>query len=305
MSISPPEPDSATACPPPLMWQDVRREYLAESTERIVETPAGSVSVRYIGSGRPLYFLPGFTAPAELFCLLIWLLRDEYRCVTLEPSWSDGPRASNQKRSATRPNFQYEVEQLLTVADELHDDRPAIFGTDYGAAWGMATALSRPDRVSHLLLLNAFAHRRISVLERQLAWWGSRSRRTLVTLPFRDLIQTQNHRRWFPPFDTTRWPYFLETSGQMPVMELARRARSVMNYDLRAELPRLSTPTLLIRTEGDGGVATRCLDELEQGLPHVQTEWLHNTGHLAYLTHPHRLAKLVWSFVTETVGKSS
>jgi hypothetical protein len=69
------------ACPPPLLWQDVRREYLAQSTERVI----GSVSVRILGAGPPLYFLPGFSAPAELYCLMIWLLRDDFRCVTIEP----------------------------------------------------------------------------------------------------------------------------------------------------------------------------------------------------------------------------
>ena len=82
----------------------------------------------------------------------------------------------------------------------------------------------------------------------------------------------------------------------MPVAELARRTQAIMTYDVRAELPQMAAPTLLIRTEGDGGVAQRGIDEVERGLPAAKIEWLHNTGHLAYLTHPHRLAKLVREF---------
>lgn len=289
---------SPEACPPPLMWQDVRREYLAQSTSTTVETPAGPVAVRVWGSGPPVYLLPGFTSPAELYCLLIWILREDFRCVTVEPATSATHRRSEMY---TSPFSDY-VTLLSATADELGDAEFSILGANFGAAWGLAAAQAEPARVTRLMLLHGFAHRRLSFLERRLAGWCRWSRRTLATIPWRETLQTQNHRRWFPPFDPTRWQYYLDATGDMPLRELARRADAVSGWDLRSTLRELQMPTLLIRTEGEGRVSAACQTELEQSLPQVQVEWMHSTGQLPYLTHPHRLAKLMRAFSAEPVA---
>jgi pimeloyl-ACP methyl ester carboxylesterase len=67
--------------------------------------------------------------------------------------------------------------------------------------------------------------------------------------------------------------------------------------DLRPDLPQIRQPVLLVRTEGEGAVSAACQEELAAALPHAKSEWLHTTGQLPYLTHPHRLAKLVKSFL--------
>ena len=40
-------------------------------------------------------------------------------------------------------------------------------------------------------------------------------------------------------------------------------------------------------------------EELEAALPHARSEWLHTTGQLPHLTHPHRLSKLVREFIVQ------
>ncbi len=302
MSVS----ESPAACPPPLMWQDVRREYFAQSTERVVETPVGPLSVRSLGNGPPVYFLPGLSAPAEFYALMIWLLRDEFRCVTVEPAqntkvagsagFAEGPviaHGPGHHKVSVPATLNEQAKALITVADELHDQTITLFGADYGAAWALSTARQHPQRINRLVLLQAFAHRRFSFGERRFIGLGTWFKRPMSQLPWRDTVQTQNHRRWFPPFDETRWQYYLETSGQLPVREVARRAQQLVTYDLRSDLAQITTPTLLVRTEGDGRIAEQAGEELARHLPNAKTEWLHNTGHLAYLTHPHRLAKLV------------
>lgn len=278
----------ATTCPPPLMWQDIRRDFQSQSTPHTIECAAGTAGVRSWGSGPALYFLPGFTAPSELFGLMIWLLRDEFRCVTVEPL---AVRATH-----TPAPFGAETDLLLAAADQLGDDGFLVFGANYGAAWGLAAAARCPERITRLLVLQGFLHRRISIWERGLAAWCGWSRRTLGQFPRREFLQAQNHRRWFPPFDATRWQYFLDASGALPLRELSRRAREIARLDLRPVARQIVTPTLVIHTEGDGAIAEACQQELARQLPAVNSEWLHNTGHLAYLTHPHRLAKLVRTF---------
>lgn len=276
------------ACPPPLMWQDVRREYLAQSERREIATRHGTIAVHVLGTGPALYFLPGFSTPSELYCLLIWLLRDEFRCVVVEHG---SPGAKSMSDHA---------ERLADAAHGLGDEGFSIFGANFGAAWGLAIAQRYPERVSRLMLLQGFLRRRLSAFERLLGWMCGRSRRTLAELPYREAAQTQNQRRWFPPFDETRWNYFLETSGVLPLKELSERAGAISRFNLVSRAAEIRTPTLLIHTEGDGAVAEACNRQLEQSLPCVSSEWLHNTGQLAYLTHPHRLAKLMRTFCSES-----
>lgn len=283
---------SPQACPPPLMWQDVRREYLAQSESRSISSPHGTANVRILGAGASLYLLPSFAAPAELFCLLFWLLRDEFRCVTVERDWT------NLTNRTAAPSLEHDADLLWAVADELGDATMDVCGANYGAAWGLAAAQRQPGRISRLILLEGFLHRRLSFFERQLAWICGWSRRTLASVPGREFLQMQNQRRWFPPFDQTRWQYFLDATGEMPLNELSRRARAISRFDLRSAAGEIKTPTLVIHTEGDSALAETGQLELERRLPNVQSEWLHNTGQLAYLTHPHRMAKLIRGFCT-------
>lgn len=290
------------ACPPPLMWQDVRHEFLTHSACVSVVSPVGAATVRVWGAGPPVYLLPGFTSPAELYCLLVWLLREDFRCVTIEPAGSGDPRRTSASFATLRRSvvpctpFAHEVALLKATAEELGDAEFSLLGANYGAAWALAAAHAEPSRVARLMLIQGFAHRRLSFGERRLADWCRHNRRDLASLPFRETFQTQNHRRWFPPFDATRWQYYLDATGAMPLRELARRADAVSGWDLRRDLSKLHIPTLLIRTEGEGRLAAGCQAEIELALPGVQTEWMHSTGQLPYLTHPHRLAKLMRAF---------
>lgn len=113
-------------------------------------------------------------------------------------------------------------------------------------------------------------------------------------------IQQQNHRRWFPPFDSTRWEFYSDNVGACPVAEAALRARVAGGVDLGPSLPAARVPTLLLQTEGDGSTALAAQQPLLTALPDVRVETLDNTGRLPHLTHPHRLVKSLRAFWEST-----
>ena len=118
-------------------------------------------------------------------------------------------------------------------------------------------------------------------------------------------LQERGHRLWFPPIDPTRWLFYLEDAGRTPVAELARRFGMLNRFDVRSRLDQLVAPTLLLQVEGEGESQARCRDELSALLPNARTEFLHSTGLLTFLTHPHRLAKLVREFVCPSAAMTS
>ncbi|MBS0203610.1 MAG: alpha/beta hydrolase [Planctomycetes bacterium] len=280
---------SGEACPPPLVWQEVLAAYRTESNPWELDRGTRRLFGRTWGAGPPLYLLNGFAATAELYALLVYLLRDSFQCVVFDTF-------SNSSSGRARPNVGDFAQDLLAVADHHDDPSILVFAANFGAAVAMQSALDRPDRIVGLALEHGFARRRLSLSERLLAQWCRGSSRSLSTLPWRSRIQELNHRRWFPPFDGTRFEFLKESTGQIPLKDLAQKALAMNAVDLRPRLSEIRCPVMLMRTEGQGPLETEGHEVLEKGLPNARTEWLHSTGLHPYLTHPHRVAKLLKAY---------
>lgn len=248
------------------------------------------------GRGRPLYFLNGIGGTLDLFALTVYLLRDDFRCVlydypgtasrTLAPGFSLGRVALDDL-----------VDDLLAIADQCGDEAFSLFATSFGSLIALRAMRRFPQRVGPSIIQGGFAWRRLSRLERLLIHACRIHPGRLRHMPFRTLIQQLNHRAWFPSIDATRWRFFLDNTGHLPVATLAARSAIVRNTDLRESLSNVAQSLLLVRSEGDGAVPAAQQELLEQRLPNARTEWMHNTGHLPYLTHPHRMAKLIRGFL--------
>lgn len=276
-------------CPTPLTASEVLQEFRHESDAWSIEHNGATIRGRTIGQGTPLVLLNGIGGTHELYALFAWLLRDEFRCILFD--YLDAPRRS------TIGDFASDV---LAVAAAQAADRFAVYATSFGSLVALQSMVLAPQRIPRAILQGGFAHRGLSRAERGLVRVGQRLRGNVARLPLRAAVQANNHRPWFPPFDATRWNFFLENTGSVPIRSIAHRAAVLRDTDLRDALPRISQRVLLIRSEGEGLVSTRSIDELAAGLPNARTEWMHSSGHLPYLTHPHRLAKLVREFLAQS-----
>ncbi len=276
-------------CPPPLQWQQVLAAFREDSTVWHSDTPAGRISGRVWGEGPTLVMLNGLGGSHELFALCVFLLKANCRCVLL-----DYPVG----RRVTWSRLTDSIEEV--VSEFAGSEGCHLFGTSFGSALALETAQRLGSRVRSLTLHAGFAHLPLTVFERAAAavvrWLPGR----VQSLPLWRGLQERSHRLWFPPIDPTRWLFYVDNAGQTPVSELARRFGMLRRFDARSRLSQLATPTLLLHVEGEGEMQSRCRDELAVLLPNARTEFLHTTGLLAFLTHPHRLAKLIREFVCPT-----
>lgn len=290
--LSPSATPTAEACPPPLAWQEVVRQFHSEASQWTVDRGAYQLHGRSWGDGPSLYLLNGIGGNLDLFALTIYLLRDSSRCVIY-----DYPGTTCDDARARRLRLDDYVSDLFAVADHAGDSRFHLFGTSFGGLIGLGALLAGPERVERAVLQGAFAHRRLSVAERLLIrmcrWHPGRLRH----VPLRTWIHRQNHRRWFPPFDETRWQFFFDVAGDVPVATLAQRSAVVRDTDLRPRLADVRQPVLLVRTESEAAVPEDCHASLADRIPNARTEQLLGCGHLPYLTHPHRLVKLIRPFL--------
>jgi pimeloyl-ACP methyl ester carboxylesterase len=288
LTEQPPLP-SSEGCPSPLGWAEVLQSFRAESADWSVEVDGGLLRGRTLGRGRPLYLLNGISGNFELFCLLTWLLRDDFRCVLF-----DYRNAGSKRLTASRL-----VDDLIAVADAQHNRTFSIFAAPFGSLVALSALMEHPERIDRAVLLGGFAHRRLSGFERLLCGFGHYLSGDLSRIPLRSTLQRASHQRGFPPFDASRWDFFAKNTSQTPIRDLAARASLMATFDLRGKLRRIERRVHLIRTEHEGAIFSAGEDELERELPHVSSESIPLAGQLAYLTHPHRVAKAVRSLLGE------
>lgn len=282
-------------CPAPLMWQEIRDNYLRESIPWEIVRGSHRLVGRSWGQGPPIYFLNNFVGTAELYCLILWLLKDRYRCVVFDTMTSDC-----QSARRTAPTISEFARDVIAIADGCGDRQFDLYGAGFGAAVALRLMIDSPARITRAVLQHGFASRKLTWFERTLASLCLRSKRTLDHLPQRRRFQAVNHKPWFPPFDSSRFDFLIQSTGRLSLRDLARRAIAVKSFDLKSKLRQIDVPVLLLRTEGEGRVASDSQDTLEKQIRGVQVEWMHSAGQHPCLTHPHRVAKIVDAFLSSS-----
>ncbi|MFK7818749.1 MAG: alpha/beta fold hydrolase [Planctomycetaceae bacterium] len=273
-------------CPTPLSWQDVLRQFGEQSQRWSVTVNEAEVHGRTIGEGPPLVFVNGLMGDLHLQSLTVWVLKEEFRCVLF-----DWPSKLPQTSPAALADY------VTSVANEHAGDQFSIFSTGAGCMAALHVMQRYPDRIRKAILHGAFAKCDLSFPERLAARFGSFLPGTLGWLPGVVRILQQNHRPWFPPFDQSRWSFAEANLSSTPISRLSRLSLMLKQFDFTADLESLKTPLMLVRCEGDSPLQSSAQDQLEAKLPHAEVEWLHTCGRLAFLTHPHRLKKIVKSFL--------
>lgn len=289
-------PPPGEGCPTPLAWAEVVAAFESEGHLEEVPFAAGTISARRLGTGRPIYFLNGASGDSRLFALTAWLLREEFECIVVEyPRFTDS--------IPPRDYLPRTVDGLEALRTRLGHSSAAVYGAMFGglvaAEWLKATPA--PALTCGILQTPTIATP-WTWLERLLLGTGRRLPGRVTSLPGWKPLQERNHRDWFPPFDPTRWDFLLGNLSETPIRDLAIRMRST-GAAIDADLSKIRQPVLLIRTEGEGRGHTQHAEELQARLPNARTEWMHTAGHLPFLTHPHRLVKLIRGFLADVPSR--
>ena len=116
---------------------------------RTVSTSAGPVVVHEAGAGRPLVFVHGFLANANIWRKLVPELSGRFRCVC--PDWPLGSHFEPMDEGAdlSPPGIAALIRDLLELLD-LED--AVLVGNDSGGAYSQIAAAERPRRLGALVL---------------------------------------------------------------------------------------------------------------------------------------------------------
>ena len=293
-SKTPAEVEASEPCPTPLVWQDVVQSFLDERREGDVDFLGGSLTVTQFGTGQPLVVLTGTVGSPRLFALTAWLLREEFQLWIF-----DRPRF--QQRKTASEYIQASTDAYSSVVSELFDQPVDCYAPTLGAQVAIQMMLDSSEggespRLRKVALQSGWAHRDLTMMEKTLLGIGSSIPFRLRKVPFWLSTQIANHRPWFPPYDETRFGFLLAETYKTSVRDLSLRMRAAAKTDLSNSLTAIRNDVLLVRTEGDGQAIVTEQDTLEQNIPGCHSEWMHTCGHFPFLTHPHRLVKILRQF---------
>ncbi|MGZ8752011.1 MAG: adenylate/guanylate cyclase domain-containing protein [Acidimicrobiia bacterium] len=160
-------------------------------------------------------------------------------------------------RTAGNAGLDIRVGDALAVLDALGADRAVVVGTDGGSITALALAIDHADRVSDLIIVNGYARLErsddypIGVPSYLLDGFvenvtdpGTADPIDDVSLTAPSLVDDVRFRRWWQ-----------RASSRAAAPAAARDVlRSTIRTDLRAGLPRIMVPTLVVHRRDDGFV---------------------------------------------------
>jgi pimeloyl-ACP methyl ester carboxylesterase len=247
------------------------------------------MTFRVLGTGPPLFVVPGIASTYEVYALLCNQLSARFRTVLY-----DYP-GEHENDSAVLSAITHDdlVADLFGLIDHLRIGRAFLAGISFGSTVVLKALHREPRRFPRAALQGAFAQRDFSPAERCALRLGRRFKGTAQRLPFRTPVLTYNCKPEFPAILEDRWRFYLEKNGQTPIRSLAHRIGLLTKLDLRQILKDIPTEILLITGNEDRIVPKRYFDLLKMALPHAEGVIVPTVGHEPHLTHAEVLARLI------------
>jgi pimeloyl-ACP methyl ester carboxylesterase len=243
------------------------------------------LSVRYLvgGSGPAVLLLHGWGGRIESFTPVCNDLMRSYTVHAIDfPGFGDSTLPGVPWGSAEYARL------TLAVMDRLGLDSPHVIAHSFGGQVSLQLAAAYPQRLGKLILvasagvrgrptLKVRAKRGLSRLGKWAATYGGGVGRLL-----RDALYAR-----------------LQSQDYANAGPLRATLVKVVNEDLRAILPRIKSPTLLVWGEHDRDVPRGAVQTMARLIPNAQLAIFENAGHFPYLDQFDRFRLLVGRFLRD------
>lgn len=255
----------------------------------LVETRSGRAAFIKVGSGPPLLLLHGLGTSSETWEPTIRALLDRFTVIA--PDLAGHGRSSG---ASLRGSVEPLVKALDDLCAKLGLETAAVVGHSLGGLVAVRFALNHPDRVSHLVLVDAGG------IGEEMSWLLRLAAipllGKLVFGPSRFWLKHYHDRLFVPPGDVdTNLLRSLHQSRTLHVTADFMRRAVGSSADLlgRVEsaylLPRLgeiAAPVLVLWGEQDRLFPVEQLDRLRESCPLVEIHTFPDVGHWPYAEVP-------------------
>lgn len=188
---------------------------------------------------------------------------------------------------------------VAALLDDLHVAKAHFIGHALGGLIGLRLAVDRPELIDRLVLVNAwtrthphtlrcFAARKSLLLNTGVEAYVRAQ--PLFLYPAAWLSDRQD---WLAEQDAAGIAHF------PPTETVLARIHAIETFDLSADVPSITAPTLVIATRDDVLVPCTCSIALADALPNVQLALLEQGGHACNVTDPAGFDATVTAFLRE------
>jgi len=181
-----------------------------------------------------------------------------------------------------------------------------LVGDSFGAVISLTLALRQPTGLRGLVLSGGFAANPLprwkGVAARASRYTGGPLyRQTTLRIHARELSSRFDQTAEVPHRHTDYRQLFVENT---PPGSYSARVSSVISFDVRDQLSKVHSPTLLITPADDRLVGEQAARELREGLSNAREVVLPNTGHMFRFTHPRLYGRTILDFLQDLEGSA-
>jgi pimeloyl-ACP methyl ester carboxylesterase/DNA-binding CsgD family transcriptional regulator len=193
------------------------------------------------------------------------------------------------------PTMEERTDDLLAIMEAVGTERIAVFGMSEGGAIGALFAATHPDLVSHLVIMGSGAYdfatpeQTDEKVHRVESRWGSGE---IVATGCPSVAHDERVRAWVGR---------LQRRSGTP-REMAEIVRLNATYDVRAALPAVRAPTLVLHRSGDRLFSVESGRYYAEHIAGAKFVLLEGTDHIPYFEEPERILDLIEEFVTGTLS---
>src|SRR5262245_37091663 len=277
----------------PLTLAEAQARFEREAQRGVCDTGRYRMGFYSWGAGPPLVFVHGVADTSRSFLLPIARLSAQFRCVAYDLPSGHGDRARLGRYTA-----ELLVDDLLALLDHLGLSRAYLLGSSFGSTVALRALRAAPQRLPRAVLQGGLAYRPLRRAERFLAWLARRAPGPMTRVPKRERLLELVHRHAFEGRGAEVWRAYVDWTGGARIRAPGAPAPWLHRTDLRALLPEVRQPVLLVVGERDTVVREAHADVLLEGLPNAGKAVIAGCGHVPSYTHPEALAEAVRGFLT-------
>lgn len=259
----------------------------------------GTTSVVVMGEGPALLLLPPLPGYKEAWVALAWCLARQFRVITFDL----------RARFAGPPSWKTLLADLECVADAFVPGAAVVVGHSLGGALAQRWALAHPERVAALVLSSSFprvgstrGQWRKRYLEQSLVLASQRWLPESLAAPLARRLAARGAWVYDPRCDERILAFVRHGIRCVPLGLARQRVRLAFAHDTRAELSRISAPTLLIVGEHETRWAREASDEMARLIPGAERRVSPGVAHLHPLSGAAWLADAVGAWVGRALG---
>jgi 3-oxoadipate enol-lactonase/4-carboxymuconolactone decarboxylase len=232
----------------------------------------------------PLVLLGSVGSTSDMWQPVLAPLREQFRVIRLDHRGHGGSAPSPVGAPASLADLGADV---LTTLDALDVQRADWVGLSLGAMVGMWIAAHRPERVGRLALLCTSAYLGNPYVERA----------NLVRADGMAAVADAIVDRWLTSPFAARNPELRDELRAMvagiDAESYAQCCDAIGMMDLRPDLGRVASSTLVIAAEDDPATTPDHLRVIADGIPRARFELLAEAAHVATYEQPARIAALL------------